>query len=118
MVVKMEAESRGVTPQDLQDELVKDSIPVTDAEIDAFYTSQQSRMGGKSLDQMREQIRTHLLTTKNQSKILAYVSDLKRKAGVKVMIEPPRVEVKVAANDPAKGPLDAPILLVEYSDFQ
>jgi len=118
MVIKIEAESRGVTTQDLQNELIKDSAPVSDAEVEAFYTSQQSRMGGKTLDQMREQIRTHLLTTKNQGKVVAYVNELKRKSGVKVLLEPPRVEVTVAANDPAKGPEGAPILLVEYSDFQ
>jgi hypothetical protein len=118
MVINIEAESRGVTVEDLQNELIKTSEPVSDAEIEAFFTSQQSRMGGRSLDQMREQIKTHLLTTKNQTKIVAYVNDLKRKSGVKVMLSPPRIELTAAANEPSKGPQDAPILLVEYSDFQ
>lgn len=113
-----EADARGVSQQQLQDEVTKDVAKVTDAEIEAFYNAQISRMGGRSLDQMREQIRRHLQSTKDSPVLLAFLDDLKQKKGVKILLEPPRIEVKIAENDPSKGPKDAPILLVEYSDFQ
>jgi protein-disulfide isomerase len=34
------------------------------------------------------------------------------------MLEPPRVEVTLAANDPSRGPAAAPVTIVEYSDYQ
>ena len=34
------------------------------------------------------------------------------------MLEPPRVTLDITDDEPAKGPEDAPIVLVEYSDFQ
>ena len=47
------------------------------------------------------------------------VDELRDKAGnVRVLLEPPRVEVAVAATDPAKGPETAPVTIVEYSDYQ
>jgi acetyl-CoA synthetase len=40
------------------------------------------------------------------------------KAKVQITLDAPRVEVKVAANDPAKGPADAKVTVVEFSEFQ
>jgi hypothetical protein len=35
------------------------------------------------------------------------------------MLQPPRMDVKAAADDPAKGgPATAPVQIVEFSDFQ
>jgi len=117
-VVGAEAESRGMSLEALQAEVVKDQPAISDDQIRAFFESNKSRMGGRTLEQMNEQIRNHLASQQNQGKIVAWISDLKKKAGVKVYLEPPRMDVKVAANDPSKGPEGAPILLVEYSDFQ
>jgi protein-disulfide isomerase len=35
-----------------------------------------------------------------------------------VLLDPPRQEVAVAANDPVKGPANAPITIIEFSDYQ
>jgi hypothetical protein len=117
-VIGKEAESKGLTPQQLQNEVTKDLQPATDEEVRAFFDSNQSRMGGKTFEQMEQQIRNHLVTTRNRERLVAYVDELKRKSGVKIFLEPPRMEVKIASHDPSMGPEDAPILLVEYSDFQ
>jgi hypothetical protein len=117
MVAESEAEAKGVSIDQLMIEASGDQ-EVTDAEIDSFYEQNKNRMGGRTLEQMRDQIRTHLVTTKGREDRLAYVEELKRKAGVKILIEPPRMEVKIAAHDPSMGSEEAPILLVVYSDFQ
>ena len=43
---------------------------------------------------------------------------MKSKNNVTTTLDPPRVPVTVAANDPVKGPAGAPVQIVEFSDFQ
>jgi protein-disulfide isomerase len=44
------------------------------------------------------------------------ISELRAKAGVRVLLEAPKVNV--AASGPAKGPASAKVTIVEFSDFQ
>ena len=47
------------------------------------------------------------------------MDELRTKAGdLRVMLEPPRVEVTLADSDPSRGPATAPVTIVEYSDYQ
>jgi hypothetical protein len=117
-LVAAEAEAQGKSVQDLQADVVKDQPAITDEQVNAFYEQNKSRMGGRTLEQLSEQIRNHLVSQQNQGVLVTWINGLKQKAGVKVFLEPPRMDVKIAANDPSKGPEGAPILLVEYSDFQ
>jgi protein-disulfide isomerase len=39
-------------------------------------------------------------------------------AGVKILLSPPRVEVSIPDGTPSRGPSDAPIVMVEYTDYQ
>jgi protein-disulfide isomerase len=39
-------------------------------------------------------------------------------ADVRILLQPPRVEFTVAEGTPSRGPVDAPVVLVEYTDFQ
>jgi protein-disulfide isomerase len=51
-----------------------------------------------------------------RSQELRYV--LFAEAGVEILLQPPRVEVAVASGTPFRGPVDAPIVMIEYTDFQ
>ena len=46
-----------------------------------------------------------------------FVDSLRAKAGVQVLLPAPRLAVDVAGN-PSRGPVDAPVTIVEFSDFQ
>ena len=44
--------------------------------------------------------------------------ELSAKAGVKILLEPPRVGFTVAPGTPSRGAADAPVVMIEYTDYQ
>ena len=44
--------------------------------------------------------------------------ELFAEAGVEILLEPPRVDVAISETTPSRGPANAPIVLVEYTDYQ
>lgn len=105
--------------QYLEQEATKRVQPVSDAEVQQFYEANKDRAQGRTLDELRQPIQEFLAGQRRQQARARLIDDLKAKgSSVKVMLEPPRVPIAVAASDPAKGPANAPITIVEYSDFQ
>jgi hypothetical protein len=98
--------------------LAEAAAPVTDAEVEAFFNSNQGRMRGKTLEQMSGQIRSFLVGQQQTTAREKLVDEAKKEAGVRVVMEVPRVKLAIAANAPAKGPAGAKVTVVEYSEFQ
>jgi hypothetical protein len=91
---------------------------VTDEQVTDFYNKNKARMGNQTAEQMSGRIRQFLTSQNQQTAENAYLATLKKKAGVRIALDPPRVDVQISENDPSKGPVDAPILLVAFSEFQ
>lgn len=114
-----EAAAQKITVDELiQKKVAEKAKPVTDAEVEAFYNAQKARMGSQTLEQASANIRRQLSSQKENEARNTLLNELKGKAEVKVMIEPPRAEMVLAANDPTKGPATAKVTIVEYSEFQ
>ena len=75
-------------------------------------------MGGQPLESMLERIRDYLASGERSKIQAAYLANLREQAGVKILLEPPRANIEVQADEPARGPAEAPIVIVEYSDFE
>jgi protein-disulfide isomerase len=103
----------------LGEELAKRRKPVSPAEVEAFYAKNQAQMQGEPLDKMRDVIARFLEGQRDTEARNAYVAELK-KAGpaVRVSLDPPRMSVAIAANDPIRGAKNAAVTIVEFSDFQ
>lgn len=120
-LIEQAARAKGQTAQAFLDaELPRRRKPVTDASVDAFYTANRERMQGQPVEVMRAPIRQFLERQATEQARDALVAELKgaRPGAVRVRLDPPRAEVPVAADDPVRGPKDAPIEIVEFSDFQ
>lgn len=103
----------------MQQEIDKRVQPVTDAEIAQFFEANKERAQGQTIDQLREPIREFLQSNRQQQARAQLVEDLKGKsANARVLLDPPRATVEVAAADPSMGPADAPVTIVEFSDYQ
>jgi len=85
---------------------------VSAAEIAAFYNEHVDQMGGMSIDQMRDRISAYL----TEQRVVTIVANLRGDAAAEVLLEPTRVEVE--AIGPSRGPDDAIVTIVEFSDFE
>jgi hypothetical protein len=114
-----EAAAQGIsTDALLAKRLAEKAAPVTDAEVESFYNGNKARMGGKSLAEMSARIREHLVSQRQGAARKTVLRDLKKNANVRTVIEPPRAEIKLAANERMQGPPGAQVTIIEYVDFQ
>jgi hypothetical protein len=114
-----DAKAKGTTvDQVIRDRITEKATPVTDADVQAYYDSNKARMGTRTLEQVSAQIRAQLTSQRESEAKTNLLTELKEKAGVKVVLAPPRVDMVVASNDPFKGSANAKVTIVEYSDFQ
>ncbi|HUQ86317.1 MAG TPA: thioredoxin domain-containing protein [Vicinamibacterales bacterium] len=94
--------------------------PVSEAQIAQFYEQNKERAQGRTLDQLRGEIKPFLEARREQQARAMLVEDLKAKTGanVKVMLEAPRYTVPTSTDDPVRGNTAAPVTIVEFSDYQ
>ena len=118
-LLTQEAKKRGVSKDELIEQEITPNIDtVTDSDVEAFYNQNRNRMGGRSIEQIGEQIKAYLQTQSERQARESFVDKLKENAGIEIALEPPRVPVTVADNERVKGGRAAKVTIVEYSDFQ
>jgi len=120
-IVKAEAAKAGLSDQDYIRKRVE-SAPVkqpTEAEERQFYDRLKS--GGQippeaTFDSLKDRIGAALVNQQRQAQMQKVIADLQKQANLKMDLPQPRVHV--AAEGPARGPKDAPVTIVEFSDFE
>ncbi len=118
-LLSAEAAARKVTEEQLlQTEVDQKAGSPTQEEISAFYDKMKSRMGGKSLDDVKPDIERTLKGQKVNDRRNQFLGELSAKNEVKVLLEPPRAQINLRATAPAIGPANAPVTIVEFSDYQ
>lgn len=119
-LIDREAEARGINRDELlANELPARTRPVTDDEIERLYEQNQDRLGGRTLDELRPEIR-QILERQGPTQVLRdYMRELREAADdVVITLNPPRQDVEIAKSDRSRGPADAPVVIIEFSDFE
>jgi hypothetical protein len=113
------ATAQGIDRAALVEKEITAKVPaVTEPEIATWYQANQSRVQGASLEQVRQPIRSFLTQERMLAARAQYIEALKTKTSVRVLLDPPRQKVAMVSTSPTRGPADAPIQIVEFSDFQ
>ncbi len=113
-----EAQSLGQKAADLKRTLLnRDEISVSEEDILKFYQDNSYYFQGKPIEGFKVAIRDKIIEDKINAKEHQVVSDLKKKYGVQIFLEEPTVGIDIIGA-PARGPMNAKITLVEFSDFQ
>jgi protein-disulfide isomerase len=117
-LVKQEAKARKVTPEQLEQQEITDKIPApTDAEIQKLFDDNKAQLQGQTLDQLKPRIVEYLKQQKQAERRQAFLNELKAKYKTTVNLKPPVVKVETA-NRPFRGGANAPVTIVEFSDYQ
>ena len=114
-LLEAEAAQSSMTVAQLQKDLDSKVGEPTESETEAFFLARQEQ--GRRFEDVRDQMRSLLKGAKRTAARDSFVSALRQRHTVDVMFDSPRVNV---AADPArlKGAIDAPVQIVEFSDFE
>ncbi len=112
-----EATKRGISKEEfLEKELAGKVKEPSQQDVSGFYAANAQRIN-KPLDQVADQIKQYL-QTENRNKAVSDLEDrLKADYGASVLLQPIRAKVGTEGS-PALGPKEAPVTIVEFSDFQ
>jgi protein-disulfide isomerase len=116
----MEAEERGMEPEELIEAEVDAKVgEPTDEEIEEFYNRHVDvarKYGG--IEGLRDRIAATIKNQRSAELREQFIRTLKAERGYRMLIEPARFELAIGADDPVRGPENAPVTIVEYADFQ
>jgi protein-disulfide isomerase len=98
--------------------VVKGEIKISESEYKKFV--EEKKIPKEQINpQIKERINTYLQTQKRQDLINSYVAKMTKSNPVEVYFKKPRLEVKVdVGTSPTWGKDNAPVTIIEYSDFQ
>jgi len=120
-IVKAEAAKKNQTEEQYIQARVE-AIPVTpptDAEVKEFYDRLKAANripADTTLDSIKDQLVQAIVNQQRRASVQKVIDELRTSANLQIDLPPPRVEV--AATGPARGPGNAKVTIVEFSDFQ
>ncbi len=116
-VLAAEAAKQGTTVEALLGKELDGKVKEpTQQDVGAYYEANKARIG-RALETVSSQIFQYLKNENYSKAKNEYVEKLKKEYGVSVSLEPLRMKVD-GAGRPAKGAADAPVTMIEFSDFQ
>jgi protein-disulfide isomerase len=112
-----EAKKRNISIDDLVRQEVQSNVVVpSDEAVRQFYDENKAMING-SFVETALQIRNYLMQQNQERAFAALLSKLRKDYGFKSMVEPDRTTV-TAEGHPSRGPKEAPVTIVEFSDFE
>jgi protein-disulfide isomerase len=120
-LLEEEAKAKGKTlEQWFQTDYANSVSEPSEAEAKAFYEEHKAQIPqGQSFEELKPRIKQAVRQQKLREGMGKVLDDLKSKHHVQVALEPPELpRVEVEAKGPSRGPANAPVTIVEFSDFQ
>lgn len=120
LLLLAEANKRGIGPEQIvRTEITEKARQPTDAEILKFYEENKSKINS-NLDSVRAQISSYL-QDRDRERLESELSEkLRQGADIRWLITEPVQPVQAIStdDDPSRGGANAPVTIVEFTDFQ
>jgi protein-disulfide isomerase len=118
-LLEKEAKTRGITTEGLLRDEVDQQLPEPDPKLVAeLYEQNKARFPGKTKDEVGVEIRKALKDRARAERRADLQRRLRAKSKVEVALQAPRTDMPVPAAAPVLGPNDAPVTIVQFTDYQ
>jgi protein-disulfide isomerase len=120
-LLENEAKAKGKTLEQWFQTDYMNTVPEpSDADAKAFYEEHKAQIPqGQSFEDLKPRIKQAVKQQKLRDNMNKMLEDLKTKHKVQVALQPPELpRVEVEAKGPSRGPENAKVTIVEFSDFQ
>ncbi len=115
----MEAQAQGVPRNELVAREVTAKALVLPSDLDKLWEEVKSGAKGSTRETMQPQLQQMVMQRKTEAQLGRYQRELFKKYKVAMVgLQPTRKSVVVPANAPILGPADAPVTIVEFTDYQ
>ena len=117
-LLRQEAARRGISVEALvAAEVDAKASPAGEWDVTAHLSAHQAEFEGKSEAQARDQAARRVREERRAQRRFGFLAELRARIPSSIVLPPPRVAVDVAGF-PSRGPADAPVTIVEFSEFQ
>lgn len=120
MLLLEEAKRRQIGPEQIVRAEVSDKVqPPTEQEVEKFYSDNKARISG-DLNSVRNQVANYLQEQSRQRLEQELSARLRKSANIRWLISEPAQPVQNISvdDDPTRGDVNAPVTVVEFTDFQ
>lgn len=118
ILLEEEAKNRGIAVEELvRLEIDGKAATAGSEEKKAEYQKLKARFANKTAAELTTMADENLSLRSKVDRRRQFVSELRSKTDIKILLEPPRFEVE-AGDGPSLGPANAPVTIVEFSEFQ
>jgi len=119
IVLKDEASKRGISEDELRDQLMPSHVDVKKADIDRAYIETLSALETMNEDDAKQRIRLDLESRLRLDGYKAAVSELMSNATIQTYLtQPVATAARINTDGPSLGLNQSPVTIVEFSDFQ
>jgi protein-disulfide isomerase len=118
-LITMEAKARGVSTDELVKTEVLDKVtPPSEDAVKELYDKYKDKLGGTAFDTVKPRLMAYLGQQAAAQRREAYLKELRAKYKVTIDLRPPVVEVSEGGRESRGGGKDAPVTIIEFSDYQ
>ncbi len=120
MLLLDEARRRQIGPEEIVRAEISDKVkPPTEQEVAKFYSENKARISG-DLNSVRNQLATYLQNESRERLEKDLSARLRKSADIKWLLTEPTQPVQNISvdDDPSRGDANAPVTIVEFTDFQ
>ena len=117
-LLRVEAARRGVTVEALLAAEVKaKAVPVAEWDVESYRSTHEKELEGRSDAEARDEAARKLREARLAQRRFGFLAELRARVPTSTSLLPPRVAVD-PGDGPSRGPADAPVTIVEFSEFQ
>jgi len=119
ILLEEEAKARHMTVEQLRQQLIPEKVEIKQSRIDQVYAENARSLGDMNEEEAKQRIAVDLESNEKIESYKTALAELRRKARIEVLlVEPSPPVVTINDSGPSRGGKNAPVVIVEFSDFQ